>query len=361
MNSLSPPSNLRQGSYRQAGHHIRFLSGLRMLVRFLACPILVGTIQGADLSKLTNLEGRVIEVEVIALNDNKAELLLGKKPISYPMDQLSEESQAEVKRAIAARKANAAVENAARMKLPDGKPIVPNSLLSFTVKATDQERKWTKNEHLKEILISVSFPKDFDPGKPCPVFFVDDTTPGANAKQVGSYRAVGNEMGYVVIGAQAEGVSAANQLNSWDVRGVATMRAVTELGKNWPAITQSDWYFGGCSGGAKNCCYLAVYLHVTFKKPVSGFFISAANEMKLLDAIKNYKSDKQGFRKTVFFVSSGKTDTIATPEQAKNVADGFARIRLGEVRFELHDGGHILSQEHYRAALKWFTQLRKNP
>lgn len=334
--------------------------GLRMLMQFLALPTLVGAMQGAELSKLTNLEGRVIEVEVIALNDGKAEMLLAKKPISYPMDQLNEQSQSEVKRAIAARKAKSTEENAARMKLPDGKPIVPGNVLSFTVQATDKDREYTKNPLFKEILISVSFPKDFDPNKTWPIFFANDTTPGANANLVGGYRVIGNELGYVVLGAQAVGVSNDNKLGYWDVRGLATMRAVEELAKNWPAITQSDWYFGGGSGGAKNCCYLAVFLYESFKKPTTGFFISASNEMKLLDAIETYKSDKQGFRKTVFFVSNGKSDKIATPEQGKGVAEGFTRMRLGEVRFELHDGGHGMSHEHYREALKWFTQLREN-
>jgi len=341
--------------------HRRISGSLRMLVWFLALPILLGTIHGAELTKLTNLEGRLIEAEVIALKEGKAEILIGAKRMSYPMDQLTQESQAEVKRVLAAREGEAAEKKAARMKLPDGQDIVPGQLLSFTLQATEEDRQWAKNDQLKEILISVAFPNDFDPDKPSPVFFVNDTTPGANAKISGSYVGGGTELGYVVLGAQAVGTSHKSTLSYWDVRGVVTARAINELGANWLAITESEWYFGGSSGGSKNCCYLAVYLYERFKKPGSGFFISACNEMKMLDAIEAYKSDKQAFRKAAVFVSSGNADTVATPAQGKIVAEAFERALMGEVRFELHNGGHGMNQEHYREALKWFTRLRENP
>lgn len=329
------------------------------LLRLLTLPVFAVSSLVAETAKLTNLEGRVIEAEILSQKDGKAEIIFGGKRISYPLDQLDEASRAEVKRAAAAREEKDNKDKAARMTLPDGQKIVPGRMHSITLQATDEDRKWAKTEDLKEILLAVSFPQGFDPDKPWPVFFVNDTEPGANAKVSSGYVAGGSELGYVVIGAQAVGMNDKNKLNGWDGRGVVTRRAIIELGKKWPAITDSEWYYGGNSGGSKNCCYLAVYLYEVYKKPAGGFFISASNEMKMLDAIAHYKSDKRAFRKTVFFVSNGKTDKIATTAQGKSVAEGYEKAGLGDVRFEIHDGGHGMSQEHYREALKWFSQLRE--
>lgn len=321
----------------------------------LVWAFLAGFQAWAETTKLTNMDGREIEAEILSLNEGKAEMMFGGKRISYPMEQLSEKSRAEVSRVLAAREEKSAKAKAGRMVLPDGQKIVPGRMHSMTLKATDEDRTWAKTEELKEILVSVSFPPGFDPDKPWPVFFVNDTEGGANAKVANGYSAGGSETGYVVLGAQAVGLTLKNGLTGWCGRGVVTRRALIELEKNWPAIMTSDWSYGGNSGGSKNCCYMAVYLYEVYQKSPRGFFISACNEMKMLDAIEHYKSDKKAFRETVFFVSSGKTDTIATPAQGKGVAEAYEKARLGTVHFEIHDGGHGMSQEHYRKALKWFT------
>jgi len=333
----------------------------RFALFVFALSILTGGAHAEKLIKLSNIAGREIHAEVISLNDGIVEISMGGRRTPYPMDQLTEESQAAVKRALAERETKAAASRTERMQLPDGQPIVPRRLLKFTLQATDEDRERQITSDVKEFLVAVAFPENFDPDKPYPVFFVDDTTPGHNAKVAASYQAIGNEMGYVVLGAQAIGNTPNNKLSYWGVRGYSTWRAIQALRVNWPAITESDWYYGGSSGGGKNCCYLSVYLYETYKRPPSGLFVSAANEMKMLDAIKEYKSDRQAYKSTIVFVSNGEKDNVSKPEQAKRVADEFKHAGMREVRFELHGGGHTMNQPHYREALEWFTQMRKTP
>ncbi len=324
----------------------------------LALVLFPFSLCGGDLTALTNLEGIRIEAEVLALQDDKVEVMYRGNKTSIPLNKLDEASRAAVTRALDEREKDAAVATAGRMELPDGQKIVPEKLLTFILDATDQERKWVKNDLLQKIQVTVAFPPGFDPGKSWPVFFTNGTTLGANADVVKSFKTGGNECGYVVLGAHAVGITEENKLGWWDCRGLVTQRAIRELAKNWPGILQSDWYFGGNSGGAKNCCYLAVYLHEVLAIAPAGFFLSACNEMKMTDAIESYRSKEKVFRNAAFFVSNGKKDKIAPPAKGEEVVDLLKRAGFRNVRFEVHESGHGMNQQHCREALQWFTQLR---
>jgi hypothetical protein len=310
----------------------------------------------AEPIKLKNAEGKEILAEVIALRDDKVDISVAGKRMSYPMSQLTEESRAEVKKALEQVAKKALQAKLAKMKLPDGQVIVPGQMMNFTLPVPEDQTKLAKEETFREVLVAVAFPKNFDPSQPCPVFFVDDTMPGQNAKVARNYQAVGNEMGYVVIGAHAVGSAKGNNLSTWYIRGLSARIAIDALSDNWPAIVDSQWYYGGCSGGGKNCCYLSIFLYETYDHHASGYFASATNEMKLLDAMETYKSDKKAFKKSLVYVSAGKQDKVATVAMSQQVADAFKSAGVAEVRMEIHDNGHTVHHPHFRQALEWFSE-----
>ena len=310
----------------------------------------------AEPIKLKNAEGKEILAEVIALRDDQVEISVAGKRMAYPMSQLTDESRMEVKKALEQLAKKALEAKSAKMKLPDGQVIVPGQMMNFTLPVPKEQTVKAKEETFKEVLVGVAFPKNFDPSQPCPVFFVDDTMPGQNAKIARNYQAVGNEMGYVVIGAQAVGSVKGSNLSTWYIRGLSALIALDALSENWPAIFESQWYYGGCSGGGKNCCYLSIFLYETYDHHASGYFASATNEMKLLDAMEAFKSDKKAFKKSLVYVSAGKLDKVATVAMSQRVADDFKSAGVAEVRMEIHENGHTVHHPHFRQALEWFSK-----
>lgn len=152
-------------------------------------------------------------------------------------------------------------------------------------------------------------------------------------------------------------------LPNWNGRGRCTWRAIDELAKRWPLIMESDWSYGGFSGGAKNCCYLAVYLFEVYKnknerRPV-GFYMGGCNEMKMSDAVEFYRSSKPPFKEAAFFISNGDADKVATPENGENVENLLRKDGFRTTRKAVYQGGHAFYEPHFTEALEWFKELAK--
>ena len=246
------------------------------------------------------------------------------------------------------------------MDLPNGEKIVPGKLQTFILEATAEDREKAKCTGMKTITVSVSFPEGFDPVRKWPVFFSNDTGSGRNAGVARTYQQAANRLGYVVIGAQGEGAPGADKesvktLTYFDARGRATRRAVDELVKRWPLIMESDWSYGSFSGGAKNCCYLAVYLFETYKDKTErfpvGFYMGGCNEMKMSDAIQDYGSRKPPFKEAAFFVSNGDGDKVASAEDGRKVEDLLNKDGFRLTKRAVYPGGAQLPRAAiYRGA-----------
>jgi hypothetical protein len=322
----------------------------------------------AELTPLVDLEGREIKVEVVSMADDVVTVVFNGKTINLPMARLDEASRKRVESALEAKGKEREARLAEGMNLPDGKQIVPGKLQTFILEATDEDREASKCAGMKTITVNVAFPEGFDPGRKWPVFFSNDTAPGRNAGVARTYQQAANRLGYVVIGAQGEGAPGADKdsikaLTYFDARGRVTRRAVDELAKRWPLIMESDWSYGGFSGGAKNCCYLAVYLFETYKdkterKPV-GFYMGGCNEMKMSDAIKAYGSRKPPFKDAAFFVSNGDGDKVASPEDGEKVEDLLNKDGFRSTKRSVYQGGHTFYEPHFTEALEWFKDLGK--
>lgn len=331
---------------------------------------LVSPLSGAELTPLVDLEGREIRAEVLAMTGDQVSIIFNGKKIALPMARLDEASRKRVESVLAARAKEKEAGMAERMDLPNGTKIAPGKLQTFTLEATDDDRKAAKCEGLKTITVSVAFPEGFAPDRKWPVFFSNDTSTGRNAGVARTYQRAANRLGYVVIGAQGEGSPGAAKesiktLTYWDTRGRVTRRAIDELAKRWPLIMESDWSYGGFSGGAKNCCYLAVYLFETYKDTTervpAGFYMGGCNEMKMSDAIKDYGSKKPPFKEAAFFVSNGDGDTVATPEAGQRVEDLLRKDGFRRTKRSVYQGGHSFYEPHFTEALEWFSVKTDHP
>ena len=66
------------------------------------------------------------------------------------------------------------------------------------------------------------------------------------------------------------------------------------------------------------------------------------------------KSASPNFLSAAVFLSSGKSDKIATPEQHEYVKNSLRGTGFQKVRLESFDGGHDIYQPHIGEALRWF-------
>jgi hypothetical protein len=326
------------------------------------------SLAGAELTSLVDLKGREILAEVVSLADGKVSIIHNKKNHSLPLASLDEATQKRVELVLEKKEQERALELVKRMNLPNGEKIIPGKLQSFTIEANDEDRQRSKCPGLKRMTVSIAFPEGFDPDKKWPVFFTNDARAGKNAAVTRMYQKTANALGYVVMGAHGEADPAADKesiktLDYWETTGLSAFRAINELRKNWPLIMESDWSYGGFSGGAKNCCYLAVYLFECYKNNKTrtgknlGFFMGGCNEMKMSDAVDRYRSEKTPFKGSAFFISNGKGDTVASPANGQLVQDRLNKEGFKLTRVEVYDGGHNFYDPHFEKALLWFKEI----
>jgi predicted esterase len=343
------------------GMRISIRTGCLSAILTLVCPL-----AGAEPTSLVDVEGREIRVEVVSVADGEVTIVFNGKKVGLPMARLDEASRKRVETVLGEKAKERETRLAERMDLPNGGKIVPGKLQTFVLEATDKDREHAKCEGLRTITVSVAFPEGFDPDRKWPVFFSNDTSPGKNAGVTRTYQGAANRLGYVVIGAQGEGAPGADKesiktLSNWDARGRVTRRAIDELAKRWPLIMESDWSYGGFSGGAKNCCYLAVYLFETYKDQAErlpvGFYMGGCNEMKMSHAIEAYGSKSQPFKEAAFFVSNGDGDKVASPEDGRRVEDLLNKDGFRLVKKAVYPGGHHFHEPHFTEALVWFKEL----
>ena len=91
---------------------------------------------------------------------------------------------------------------------------------------------------------------------------------------------------------------------------------------------------------------------------ICGFFLSGINEDRLGESYKTYQPGR-GFLEVPVWLSSGTSDTVATPQSHILVKLSLERIGFKRVRLESFDGAHQLKMSEVRRALHWFRELGK--
>jgi hypothetical protein len=201
----------------------------------------------------------------------------------------------------------------------------------------------------------LAFPAGFDPSRAWPILIVTSTSDfnRTSAMDVDWYRAPGTGEGWIVLGSDATIVP---RIDSTQWRLGLLGAALEAIRKEWPQSAKWPVAFAGFSGGSKRSGLLGAMLAKSGSVRVCGFFLSGINEDRLGEAYKTYQPGR-GFLEVPVWLSSGASDTIATPQAHNLVKASLERTGFKRVRLEQFGGGHQLKMSEVRRALQWFRQL----
>ena len=239
----------------------------------------------------------------------------------------------------------------------------PGELLTLEVPLSTKRRAEAAkdkdgNTRLAHARMAIAVPPNFDPQKSWPVFVVCNTEAYSNIDSLHQFKQAALDQGWVIVAADAV---EAEKKQEGGMRWPTIAAAFDYVTAAWPAA--KDWPIacGGMSGGAKNSSFLAAKLaHENHR--IIGMLMMGCNQDMATVAYR--RSSPGGMFLTVpVFLSSGKSDTIATPAQHMAVRNSLQGTGFHKVRLESFDGAHDIYQPHITEALKWFSaeSLKNNP
>jgi hypothetical protein len=201
----------------------------------------------------------------------------------------------------------------------------------------------------------LAFPAGFDPSRTWPILIVTSTSDfnRTSAMDADWYRPAATAEGWVVIGSDA---TISPRIDSTQWRLGLLGAALEAIRKDWPQSVRWPVAFAGFSGGSKRSGVLGAMLAKSGSVRVCGFFLSGINEDRLGEAYRTYQPDR-GLLEVPVWLSSGSSDTVATPQAHNLVKASLERTGFKRVRLEQFDGGHQLKLSEVRKALQWFRQL----
>jgi len=204
------------------------------------------------------------------------------------------------------------------------------------------------NAGLAHAKMAIAVPQNFDPQKSWPVLVISNTEAYSNIDSMRQFKDVAIGEGWVIMA--ADGVETEKNKEGGD-RWPTIAATFDYITPAWPAV--KDWPIacGGMSGGAKNSAFLAADL-ARERHRIIGMLMMGCNQDMATVAYR--KSAPPNFLSAAVFLSSGKSDTIATPAQHEEVKNSLKATGFQKVRLENFDGGHDIYQPHIGEALRWF-------
>ena len=237
---------------------------------------------------------------------------------------------------------------------PPPAPIspTPGEILITTIPLSEKRRAGARRDEdcrrIATAKIGIAVPQGFDPEKSWPVFIVANTQAYSNIDSLRQYKQAALDEGWVILA--ADGVEAENSQEG-GCRWPTLAAALDYLTAIWPGMKQWPIACGGMSGGAKNSSLLAGDL-ADERYRVIGILMMGCNQDMATAAYRNKRPPQ--FLSTAVFLSSGKSDTIATPQHHEYVKNSLRGTGFRKVRLESFDGGHDIYQPHIGEALRWF-------
>jgi hypothetical protein len=115
---------------------------------------------------------------------------------------------------------------------------------------------------------------------------------------------------------------------------------------------------GGFSGGAKRSGFFGAIMMRT-GHPVIGMWMGGCNQ-DMATPGSHFYSPGAGFKHVPIFLSSGKSDNVATPQHHRQVQHALKASGFSKVRLESYDGGHKLDESQASNGLAWFLKEAKH-
>jgi hypothetical protein len=135
-----------------------------------------------------------------------------------------------------------------------------------------------------------------------------------------------------------------------------TLAALDALHASFPGSNKWPVAIAGYSGGAKRAGWIAPLLALAGCRMI-GIYLTGINEDRLSTGYRQYHPGAE-FLNTPVFVSSGKNDTMATPNQQYQVTLSMKRTGFRRVRLENFPEGHVVKNARTVEALRWFRSLQ---
>jgi hypothetical protein len=265
----------------------------------------------------------------------------------------------------------------------EGVPLSPGGTVQVSVPLNAQEKAYVEeggNVAPPYTVAVLAVPPGFDPNKSWPVLVCFSSTDGHRQNRdalKSHYKRVAMAEGWVVLA--GDGPVPAPRADSTGWRTGHTLAALDALHRSFPGSTQWPVACAGHSGGSKRASYISPLLALAGNK-VIGIYVSGITQEGLAKqqppseaGRSNYftpqvssvccESVAEGYRKfhpgssflrTPIFISTGRTDQIATLEQQTTVADSLRRAGFTNVRQRVWEGGHFVKASHVQEALRWF-------
>lgn len=210
----------------------------------------------------------------------------------------------------------------------------------------------TRNPRVETAKGAIVVPADFNPTNTWPVLVISATSDGSasSIRAMKSFVKTAVEEGWVVIAADGPNGKPQDDGDAW--RLAMLIGVLDFVHKEWPASRKWPIACGGFSGGAKRSGLIAALMMKAGYKVV-GIFMGGCNQDTATPGFLLYQPGP-GFKRIPIFLSSGASDTIATPEHNALVKQSLERGGFLSVRLESYSGGHQLNPEHLKAGLNWF-------
>ncbi|MEO7098513.1 MAG: hypothetical protein ABI162_04065 [Luteolibacter sp.] len=313
----------------------------------------------------TDISGKVIEAEFVSLAGGVVTISKDGHPFTLPLARFSKADQEfmDVQAAKTPDHAPAPTAAAGKIEL-NGKELTRNGSINMIEAPLTEEtlKKTRKNKDLTGIKIGIALPAGFDPAVPQKILWVSAAINNEGERKAGNcsvirmYAGTALAEGWAVIAVDCNLGNPRREDNQVsDVDMVIHHQAVAMLSAAWPGFSKSTFVCAGFSGGSKDS-FSRVGQLATAGLNVSGLFLGGCNEDKTEDAKKETKVGGSALRKVKVFVSNGNSDNIATVAAGKAVGTSAGKS-FGPVRIETYDGGHGLSNDQLKAALRWFLEV----
>lgn len=228
----------------------------------------------------------------------------------------------------------------------------PGEILTLEVPLSEKRRTEAAkdgNSRLAHAKMAIAVPQNFDPQKSWPIIVISNTEAYSNIDSMQQFKEAAVGEGWVIMAADAVEADKDKEGESrWPTIGAA-FDYITEA---WPAVKDWPVACGGMSGGAKNSAFLAAQLAREHHR-IIGMLMMGCNQDMATVAYR--KSAPPNFLTAAVFLSSGKSDKIATPAEHEHVRNSLRATGFQKVRLETFDGAHDIYQPHIGEALRWFV------
>lgn len=318
---------------------------------------LAGTLSARS---FTDASGKTIEAEFVSLVGETVTVARDGKLFTLPLSRFSKADQGFIKEQATAKP----VAPAASGKLMlAGKELKKGGEMNIVEAPLTEEtlKKTRKNKDVTAIKLGIVLPANFDPVAPQKVLWIsaainsDAERTAGNISAINGYSGTAVASGWVVVAVDTNLGNPRQQdhlVADYDM--AIQHQAVAMLSAAWPGFKKSQFACAGFSGGSKSSFFRLGHLSSAGLNVV-GLFLGGCNHNTTEGAKEETKVRGGDLKKVKVFVSSGKTDDIATVPMGESVA-AAAEKDFGKVRMEIFDGGHNLSQDHLKTALAWFLE-----